>query len=96
MTANGRGPLFFEILFMKSVTIQGVELFRFSNMQDWINRASQQFARYKKPGEPFDTAAIVCIDSQGRMCGIGADFKDAEYPVIAYRLERVARDYRRW
>lgn len=100
LNPKGGGPLFLSLLFMKTVQIQGVEPFRFSSKQDWINNASRLFAKYKKPEERFDTAGIVCVDSQGRMCGIGADFQKAEeegtYPVIAYRLERAAGNYGRW
>ena len=85
---------------MKTVTIRGEELFRFTSKQDWINNATRQFAKYKKPEERFDTAAILCVDIHGRVCGIGADFDQAEkegsFPVVAYRLERVMSAVGRW
>jgi len=66
----------------------GDELFRFTSLQHWSNKAQGWFLGASVP--PGDT---VCIDAQGRLCRYGAQFMRAQeegsYPIVVYRADPV-------
>lgn len=65
-----------------SVTL-GKQLFFFSSHREWADKAQTLFSHCgHRPDQ------IVCIDSAGRLCKIGVDFRRAyeelAFPVTAY------------
>jgi hypothetical protein len=63
----------------------------FERFQQWVNRASSILSGYKNE-------EIICLDSKGNMCHIGADFmmadKKGTFPVTAYRIIRAVEAYK--
>jgi len=59
------------------------EICRFHSFPNWVNKASSWLYGYK-------SSQIVCLDSKGRICEIGSDFKRADeensFPVIVYEV----------
>jgi hypothetical protein len=80
---------------MDKLEIRAIKLFQFSSKQDWINNASRLFAKYKNPEDSFAVAPLICVDTTGHLCAIGADFQEAEnkgsYPISVYRLTRLSK-----
>lgn len=65
-----------------SVTV-GPELFRFTSEREWVNKAQSWFINSGYKGD-----YVLCVDSAGRVCTIGAHFMRATnentYPIICY------------
>ena len=61
----------------------GAELFRFTDMNDWIESAQKKF---RSTGVTADD--VLCIDTMGRVCDCGKQFKRAleenTYPIRCY------------
>jgi hypothetical protein len=69
----------------------GPEAFRFTNFQQWVNKAQGWFVSRM----PFDAQRgkrYVCIDAAGRICVIGSDFMRArdeeKFPIIVFLIDR--------
>lgn len=61
----------------------GEKVFEFSSFTRWVNKAQGWFAAYGLTGRD-----VICLDTKGRICTIGADFMrardDDAYPVTVY------------
>jgi hypothetical protein len=71
---------------MTSTIQHGPELFRFTDYEDWVNRAPGMFKKHR--ASSLDT---ICVDAKGRLCMKGKEFmrakKENTYPIIVYRFE---------
>lgn len=62
----------------------GAEVIRFSSYQDWIARAQDKFRDAGLIGRSHE---YVCIDTAGRICTCGKNFKTAQYPVAVFLID---------
>ena len=57
------------------------EICQFHSFHHWVNKAQSWLSGYK-------SSQIVCLDTKGRRCEIGADFQRADkedaFPVTVY------------
>lgn len=76
---------------MTTVTINAEFLCAFDNFQQWVNHAQSRLGGYTNRDK------IVCVDQDGNVCNIGADFAQSRdlnrFPVLAYRLLPSNRNY---
>ncbi len=74
---------------MRGIAIQvGPELFTFSNVTNWCNKAQ---SRYRECGLPLHKT--VAIDAKGRICVSGLEFmragQDETYPITVFAINEV-------
>ena len=68
----------------------GRKLFEFRSHADWVNHATTMFHRYREQAGYLASQRTLCIDSRGRVCMHGLDFKRADesraFPVRVYSI----------
>lgn len=61
----------------------GRPLFEFRTFDDWVNNAKRRFEESRR-----DSRTAICIDTKGRICGMGREFMRARdegtFPVTVY------------
>jgi len=69
---------------MATITLNATEVTQFTSVEDWVNRAQRVFSGFTNRHK------LVCIDTQGYCCSIGADFHESRdqnrFPVTVYLL----------
>jgi hypothetical protein len=69
------------------ISVFGKPVCEFKNFNQWVNHASLWLREY--PGRDY---VILCIDSEGYACRIGADFMNSDkkdrFPVRCYAITR--------
>jgi hypothetical protein len=68
----------------------GDEVIRFSSFYDWRDSAQNRFRNAGLLGRSHEW---VCIDSEGRICTCGANFRTATYPVAVYMIDPTSSAY---